>query len=240
MEHFLNIPPEIHNIAALSLSERYILALIYNLSKERPCTMSNPQMASNLNVAERSVIRTINRLKEKGYIRIERPSTTKRLIYVHLSPVKVSPCQSVTMTNCHHDKLSVAPCQSVTPNHDKLSPKNIYKIYKNNNYIIGVGDSMKDSGDCSTLLQEYRDKVKDWGGSVSSSDLEEVKALYNAYGYDLSSRAILEAYKQDDIKDFESMNNMCADWVKEQNIQEGGGNVPDWGGSDIKTRAAPE
>ena len=64
---------------------------------------------------------------------------------------------------------------------------------------------MKDGGKFETLLNEFREKVNESGGSISASDIEGVKALYNAYGYELSSRAIIEAYQQDDIKDFESM-----------------------------------
>ena len=88
MDNYLTIPAEIHNISELSLGERYVLAFIYNLSRGRPYSMSNKQMAINLNVTERTVIRTINRLTEKGFITIDRPSLNKRLIYVDLSPCR--------------------------------------------------------------------------------------------------------------------------------------------------------
>ena len=150
MEKYLTIPSEIHNIDDLSLGERYILALIYNLSRGRPCSMSNKQMADNLKVTERTIIRIINRLTDKGYITIDRPSVTKRLINVDLSP-----CQNVTMTECHHDNMSVEHCQSVSSNHDnmsvehcqtvssnhdKLSYKNIINNNKKYNYNIGAAE----------------------------------------------------------------------------------------------------
>ena len=227
MEKYLTIPSEIHNIDDLSLGERYILALIYNLSRGRPCSMSNKQMAINLNVTERTIIRIINRLMEKGYITINRPSVTKRLINVDLSP-----CQTVTMTNCHHDnmsvepcqtvssnhdKLSVEPCQTVSSNHDKLSYKNIINNNKKYNYNIGAaeGGEVVDNS-FNTLMQDYREKVEARGGFVTESNIKRVKALYKAYGYELAYRAVFEVYIQDDLKNFDLMNKYCVDWQKEE------------------------
>ena len=189
--------------------------------------MSNKQMADNLKVTERTIIRIINRLTDKGYITIDRPSVTKRLINVDLSP-----CQNVTMTECHHDNMSVEHCQSVSSNHDnmsvehcqtvsinhdKLSYKNIINNNKKYNYNIGAaeGGQVVDNS-FNTLMQDYREKVKARGGSVSSSDIERVKALYNAYGYELAYRAVFEVYIQDDLKNFDLMNKYCVDWQKEE------------------------
>lgn len=231
MENYLNIPSEIHNISELSLGERYVLALIYNLSRGRPCSMSNKQMANNLKVTERTIIRIINRLTEKGYTTIDRPSFNKRHINVNLSP-----CQNDTMTKCHHDrmppeycqivmadtdKMSPEQCQIVMGNTDRMSYKNIINN-KNNNYSIGADnnpqfdDNSHIENSFDTLMQDYRKKVKAGRGSVSSSDIEGVKALYNAYGYELAYRAVFEVYIQDDLKNFDLMNKYCVDWQKEE------------------------
>ena len=132
----------------------------------------------------------------------------------HHDNMSVEPCQTVSS---NPDKLSVEPCQTVSSNPDKLSYKNIINNNKKYNYNIGAaeGGQVVDNS-FNTLMQDYREKVKARGGSVSSSDIERVKALYNAYGYDLTYRAVFELYYQDDLKNFDLMNKYCVDWQKEE------------------------
>ena len=232
MEKYLTIPSEIHNIDDLSLGERYTLALIYNLSRGRPCVMSNNHLSKELRTPIRTVISILKRLKEKGYINIKKPKTNRHEITVNLQGEKFSRCKNGIVQKLHGAKMAGHIVQKLHSNSAKMARytvqklhsnsaeiahKNIYKIYKNNNYNIGAaeGGQVVDNS-FNTLMQDYREKVKARGGSVSSSDIERVKALYNAYGYELAYRAVFEVYIQDDLKNFDLMNKYCVDWQKEE------------------------
>ena len=199
--------------------------------------MSNQHLSEELKTPLRTVIGIIKRLKEKGYIDIQRPKINRHEITVNLQGAKMARCKNGIVQkmhgakmaghivqNLHSNSAEMAryTVQKLHSNSAKMAHNNIYKIYKNNNYSIGaeknpqfVDNSTKENP-FDTLMQDYREKVKARGGSVSSSDIERVKALYNAYGYELAYRAVFEVYIQDDLKNFDLMNKYCVDWQKEE------------------------
>lgn len=243
MENYLMIPAEIHNISELSLQDRYVLGLLFQLSRGRPCVMSNQHLSEELKTPLRTVIGIIKRLKEKGYIDIQRPKINRHEITVNLQGAKIARCKNGIVQKLHGAKMAGHivqklhsnsaemaryTVQKLHSNSAKMAHNNIYKIYKNNNYSIGAGnnpqfvDNSTKENPFDTLMQDYREKVKERGCFVSSSDIEGVTALYNAYGYELVNRAILEAYTQDDLKNFEVMKEWCHNWHKAQTTERGG------------------
>ena len=171
------IPQEIL-YSHISPLERLVMAEILALSNNRPCTMSNEQMACKLNLNKRQIMRAIKKLSNEGYISIHYPSNTKREILT--STKNCTPTKNGSTKNCTPTKNGSELVQKFV----STSTKNCTQVYiENKKENSSIYDPLKPFIDFYnnnieiltphnlTILQSY---VEDYGEEWTMKALEYV------------------------------------------------------------------
>ena len=94
-EKFLKIPFYLLEDDNLNLLEVFILAEVIALHDMKGCTVTNGRLGDLLGYSSRQISTTIHSLAEKGYIKIDYPAKTKRVIV----PMEKTSIEKISIEN---------------------------------------------------------------------------------------------------------------------------------------------
>ena len=179
----------------LSAAERLILAAVTHLDRENGCFAGNTQLAEMLGLDRRTVIRSVQKLTDMGYLASPGIKGKRRILTatgvqsfpqsLHKSfPQETPNCDNLTQINC--DNLSHQVCQSDTDNCDNLSHSTVTICHPKKNNKNIYNNIYKGEGEAPSRedVENYRkEKVENGENVPDSLSADRFWNYYNERGW---------------------------------------------------------